>query len=345
MKPYGYRILLLASCLAVFGFCFVKLNQSYDPLARYPYVNEENEAIILEHMDEQDIDYMVTQHIKPEEFMPFIEVEGFDIHQTRSYTIAKETQDADNEYIVNFINKYHSHFRRDELGTLLEHYSYLDLTTFYENEQLLNENLQLVVDPSDFRVLLDENHTVYKYYPDNIQESDGYFIKENVIEHLQEMQTNYATMMSGQTLNVFKGFTTYDTLAQEYVAQQAQFMDQTMRFYRPAGQSEQQLGYTVVLDNAPIWNELCLANLNEQGEIDYAAVEASLDDIQRNQIVWLEENAYHYGFVIRYPQGKEDVTGFAHQPFVLRYVGKKQAKKMNKSKEALEEVDLKGWKE
>jgi len=37
---------------------------------------------------------------------------------------------------------------------------------------------------------------------------------------------------------------------------------------------------------------------------------------------WLEDNAYKYGFVIRYPKDKEDITSYIYEPWHLRYVGK-----------------------
>lgn len=36
---------------------------------------------------------------------------------------------------------------------------------------------------------------------------------------------------------------------------------------------------------------------------------------------WLSENAARYGFIIRYPKGKEAVTGYAYEPWHIRYVG------------------------
>jgi len=36
---------------------------------------------------------------------------------------------------------------------------------------------------------------------------------------------------------------------------------------------------------------------------------------------WLQNNAHKYGFIIRYPKGKEDITGFRYEPWHLRYVG------------------------
>lgn len=37
--------------------------------------------------------------------------------------------------------------------------------------------------------------------------------------------------------------------------------------------------------------------------------------------LWVNENCWRYGFVIRYPYGHEDLTGFSFQPWHIRYVG------------------------
>lgn len=45
-----------------------------------------------------------------------------------------------------------------------------------------------------------------------------------------------------------------------------------------------------------------------------------------NEGKWVNENAYLYGYIIRYPKGKENITGYKYEPWHLRYVGKKLAK-------------------
>ena len=40
---------------------------------------------------------------------------------------------------------------------------------------------------------------------------------------------------------------------------------------------------------------------------------------------WLAENAHNYGFILRYPQGKEDITGASYEPWHFRYVGAETA--------------------
>ncbi|WP_353855518.1 M15 family metallopeptidase [Bacillus sp. Bos-x628] len=44
---------------------------------------------------------------------------------------------------------------------------------------------------------------------------------------------------------------------------------------------------------------------------------------------WVAKNAYKYGFIIRYPKGKEDITKYEYEPWHLRYVGEEAAKAMH----------------
>ena len=53
--------------------------------------------------------------------------------------------------------------------------------------------------------------------------------------------------------------------------------------------------------------------------------------------VWLCENAQHFGYILRYPKGKEDITKIAFEPWHWRYVGKENAEKIKQSGLCLEE--------
>lgn len=52
---------------------------------------------------------------------------------------------------------------------------------------------------------------------------------------------------------------------------------------------------------------------------------------------WLAAHCAEYGFVIRYPEDKESVTGIIYEPWHLRFVGVKHAKRMNELNMCLEE--------
>ena len=46
---------------------------------------------------------------------------------------------------------------------------------------------------------------------------------------------------------------------------------------------------------------------------------------------WVEKNAHNYGFIIRYPEGKEDITGYSYEPWHIRSVGVDLATKIYNS--------------
>jgi len=52
---------------------------------------------------------------------------------------------------------------------------------------------------------------------------------------------------------------------------------------------------------------------------------------------WLQKNAHAYGFILRYPQGKEVTTGISYEPWHWRYVGVEAATEMKNSGQCLEE--------
>lgn len=52
---------------------------------------------------------------------------------------------------------------------------------------------------------------------------------------------------------------------------------------------------------------------------------------------WLAEHCAEYGFIIRYPEGKEDKTGYVYEPWHIRYLGKEKAEAVTKSGLCLEE--------
>lgn len=75
--------------------------------------------------------------------------------------------------------------------------------------------------------------------------------------------------------------------------------------------------------------------------IDVAGADAScaVSDCfgDKPEAKWLAENAYKFGFIIRYPKGKEDITGYKYEPWHLRYVGLGIAEEIEERDITLEE--------
>jgi len=61
---------------------------------------------------------------------------------------------------------------------------------------------------------------------------------------------------------------------------------------------------------------------------------------ESREFEWLQNNAHDYGFILRYPKGKEDITGISYEPWHWRYVGKDAATAMKESRECLEEYGV-----
>ena len=55
------------------------------------------------------------------------------------------------------------------------------------------------------------------------------------------------------------------------------------------------------------------------------------------EIMWLFNNCYKFGFILRYPKGKEEITGFSFEPWHFRYVGLELAQELHENNQTLEE--------
>lgn len=114
-----------------------------------------------------------------------------------------------------------------------------------------------------------------------------------------------AAKTDGLVLTLESGYRSYNlqvSLYNRYVAEQGQAVADTQSA-RP-GYSEHQSGLATDLGGTtnPSCNvEQCYAGTPE-GK-------------------WIAANAYKYGFIIRYPLGKDSVTGYEYEPWHVRYVG------------------------
>lgn len=86
----------------------------------------------------------------------------------------------------------------------------------------------------------------------------------------------------------------------------------------PPGYSEHETGLALDL--------LCSGNMN---------MDISQEKEPGN--IWLRKNCHRYGFILRYPKGKESITGVNYEPWHLRYVGVEASKYMKKRNMTLEE--------
>ena len=85
------------------------------------------------------------------------------------------------------------------------------------------------------------------------------------------------------------------------------------------GQSEHQTGLAVDISTA---------------DIGYQLLESFADTDEGK---WIAEHAHEYGFILRYLEGKSDITGYVYEPWHIRYVGKTAAAEIKDSGLTLEE--------
>lgn len=107
-----------------------------------------------------------------------------------------------------------------------------------------------------------------------------------------------------------------DFLSQGYTQTQAEKMSATI--VALPGTSEHQLGLAVDIVDS-----------------DYQILVSSQEDtpVQR----WLMEHCWEYGFILRYPKEKSDLTGIIYEPWHYRYVGKAAAEEITRAGICLEE--------
>jgi D-alanyl-D-alanine carboxypeptidase len=118
-------------------------------------------------------------------------------------------------------------------------------------------------------------------------------------------------------VSAFRSFETQKMLFDYYVRTQGE--EEARRYSAVPGHSEHQTGLAVDIS----------------GSDGKCAAEDCFADTPEGK--WLAEHAHEYGFIIRYPKGKEAITGYAYEPWHLRYVGKELAREIQEKGVTLEE--------
>ncbi len=173
---------------------------------------------------------------------------------------------------------------------------------------VINKNYQL---PKDFKPA--ELEVMYK---------SNYKLEKTACEHLtvllKDMEKEGLSVYpaSGFRTELFnrKVFTFKETYGNQ--KSESEIIDLAASIVAIPGSSEHQTGLAV--------------DLTKSGSL-----EQSFGDTKEG--IWLAENCHKYGFIIRYPKDKEDVTTITYEPWHLRYVGISLAEEIKNSGKCLEE--------
>jgi len=178
---------------------------------------------------------------------------------------------------------------------------------------------------SDYdRVVVNKNYVLTSNYKPNdlvpvkidflpeVTEEERYMTAESAkaVEEMVDAASKDAIYLYG--LSGYRSYETQKNLYEYNVETQGESYSD--KYVAKPGASEHQLGEAMDLATSSGW-------------IYEGCPEAN----------WIANNAYKYGFIVRYEAGKEDITGYNYEPWHVRYVGSEMAEKIYNDRITLEE--------
>lgn len=162
--------------------------------------------------------------------------------------------------------------------------------------------------PADLGVLVSKDFPLNptSYTPAGLVNMQGSQLRGDVAKALRKMIAD--AKKDGHKLSLLSGYRSaaeQAALHEQYVSRSGQ--EEADRFSAKAGFSEHQTGLSADIGNGTCDLSSCFG--------DTAAGK------------WVAKNASNYGFIVRYPKGKEAVTGYIWEPWHLRYLGATLTKK------------------
>lgn len=142
------------------------------------------------------------------------------------------------------------------------------------------------------------------FAPNNLSTLNGYI---KVVDYVKDAFNKLKSDATSLGLNIYasSGYRSYSN--QEYIYNRyvkADGQEKADTYSARAGHSEHQTGLA----------------------IDLNTIDSSFENTSESN--WLKENCHNYGFIIRYPKGKSDITGYKYEPWHIRYVGVDLATKL-----------------
>lgn len=185
---------------------------------------------------------------------------------------------------------------------------------------LVNKNNPLLktYKPSDL-VITDNNSLNYHNYVDPLHKPS---VREEVYFAFKELQKN--ALKDNYLLIIDSGFRSYDYQQEIWDFNvREKGLEHAKKYVAYPGESEHQTGLAIDI-GAYINNEY------------HTYIDENDDEYK-----WLIDNSYKYGFILRYPNGKEEETGINFEPWHFRYVGYYLANELYEKNMTLEEYHSK----
>lgn len=169
------------------------------------------------------------------------------------------------------------------------------------------------------------NYVTEDYVPENLEPLNTIYARSGMqlVKEAKEAFENMSQKAKEEGLNIIamSSYRSYDyqvNLYNNYVKTDGKEAADT--YSARAGYSEHQTGLAVDVYNA---------------ELPYTSFE------ETEEFNWMQENAYKYGFILRFPKDKVDITGYQYEAWHYRYVGIKAAEYIHNHNLTLEEYYVK----
>jgi hypothetical protein len=161
------------------------------------------------------------------------------------------------------------------------------------------------IDPGDWNFILANPWNDIGDYTPELDYLEGQQFDVRVIEPMEEMVE--AARAEGLSVLLSSGYRSYAT--------------QTWLFNRKADEYGETIAATIVAKPGTSEHQtgLCCDITDHY----YEMKDASLENTDMYQ--WMSRHCDEYGFIVRFPKGKEDITGIIYEPWHFRYVGKEAA--------------------
>ena len=178
----------------------------------------------------------------------------------------------------------------------------------------------------DLGVLVDRSHSLPPdYVPRDLVPLRDYgvptlgseVLRREAAEHLGRLVEGAAA--DGEKLVVASAYRSYENQQRSHESLRSVLGAGAGRLSATAGHSQHQLGTAVDFTDAAVGYKL---------GVPFARTSAYR---------WLGHHAWEYGFVLAYPRGEEERTGYRWEPWHYRYVGVKDAKRIEDSGQSLQE--------
>lgn len=161
------------------------------------------------------------------------------------------------------------------------------------------------IDTGDWMYILANPWNDIGDYTPELEYLEGQQFDVRIIEPMEDMVE--AARAEGLSVLLSSGYRSYAT--------------QTWLFNRKAAEYGETVAATIVA--RPGTSEHQTGLCCDITDRYYEMKDASLENTQMYQ--WMSRHCSEYGFIVRFPKGREDVTGIIYEPWHFRYVGKEAA--------------------